>query len=69
MKEKTLSGNINKRTLIKIIVLEFCWTMNYTLAQIQYVLYETIKDALHISNALLSFLMTIFGLGNIFGAL
>ncbi|MDO5062740.1 MAG: MFS transporter [Peptostreptococcaceae bacterium] len=62
------SGKIEKKTLIIILVLGFCWTMNYALAEIQYVLYDPMIDALGISNAQLGFLMTIFGLGNIFGA-
>lgn len=67
MNENT-SGKIDKRTLITILVLGFCWTMNYALAEIQYVLYDPMKEVLHISNAQLGFLMTIFGLGNVFGA-
>lgn len=68
MKNTVASGKIDKRTLITIIVLGFCWTMNYALAQIQYVLYDPMVETLGITNAQLGFLMTIFGLGNIFGA-
>lgn len=62
------SGKIDKRMIIIILVLGFCWTMNYALAEIQFVLYDPMIEALDISNAKLGFLMTIFGLGNIFGA-
>lgn len=62
------SKKIEKKTFIIVLILGFCWTMNYALAEIQYVLYDPMKDALNISNAQLGFLMTIFGLGNIFGA-
>lgn len=62
------SKKIEKKTFIIVLILGFCWTMNYALAEIQYVLYDPMKDALNISNAQLGFLMTIFGFGNVFGA-
>lgn len=67
MKTKSFD-KISRENILIILILGFCWTMNYALAEIQYILYDPMIDALKISNAKLGFLMTIFGLGNVFGA-
>ncbi|MBH6948908.1 MFS transporter [Clostridioides difficile] len=61
---------MNKKTklILQLFVLGMCWAVIYSLAFIQYLLYDPLKEALGCSNAQLGLLMTIFGLGNIFGA-
>lgn len=57
-----------KKTLARLLILGMCWTVIYALGFIQYLLYDPFRESLGCTNAELGFLMTIFGLGNIFGA-
>ncbi|HFL2414150.1 TPA: nitrate/nitrite transporter [Clostridioides difficile] len=61
---------MNKKTklILQLFVLGMCWAVIYSLAFIQYLLYDPFQQSLGCSNAELGLLMTIFGLGNIFGA-
>lgn len=57
-----------KKTIARLLILGMCWTVIYALGFIQYLLYDPFRESLGCTNAELGFLMTIFGLGNIFGA-
>lgn len=59
---------ISVKTFLMLFVLGTCWTAVYSLPFIQYLLYDPFREAIGCSNAQLGLLMTIFGLGNIFGA-
>lgn len=61
---------MNKKTklILQLFVLGMCWAVIYSLGFIQYLLYDPFKESLGCNNAQLGLLMTIFGLGNIFGA-
>lgn len=59
---------ISVKTFLMLFVLGMCWTAVYSLPFIQYLLYDPFREAIGCSNAQLGLLMTIFGLGNIFGA-
>ena len=56
------------KSVLKLFILGMSWACIYLLGFIQYLLYDPFKEALGCTNAQLGFLMTIFGLGNIFGA-
>lgn len=58
----------NRKLILQLFVLGMCWASVYALGFIQYLLYEPFKEALGCTNKQLGLLMTIFGLGNIFGA-
>jgi predicted MFS family arabinose efflux permease len=58
----------NGKLLLQIFVLGMCWALAYVLGFIQYMLYDPFKETLGCTNKQLGLLMTIFGLGNIFGA-
>lgn len=59
---------ITAKTFLKLTVLGMSWTIVYTLAFIQYILYDPFLESLGCTNAQLGLLMTIFGLGNVIGA-
>ena len=59
---------ITAKTFVKLTVLGMSWTIVYTLAFIQYILYDPFLESIGCTNAQLGLLMTIFGLGNVLGA-
>lgn len=59
--------SINGKITFTIFILGLCWATNYSLAFIQYLLYDPFKEALGATNAQLGLLMTIYGIGNIVG--
>lgn len=59
---------LSVKTFVQLFILGTCWTIVYALPFIQYILYDPLLEQLGCSNTQLGLLMTIFGLGNIFGA-
>lgn len=55
------------KTFITVMVMGSCWSIVYLIPFIQYVFYDPLKEALGASNTQLGFLLTIYGLGNIYG--
>jgi len=62
------SINKNFKLLLTVFILGLCWSINYSLSFIQYLLYDPFIEAVGATNAQLGILMTIYGLGNIIGA-
>ena len=58
----------NMKLLVKLFVLGMCWALTYSLGYLQYLLYDPFREALACTNTELGLLLTVFGLGNIFGA-
>ncbi|MCC0652883.1 MFS transporter [Clostridioides sp. ES-S-0001-03] len=56
------------KLMIQLVIIAICWELVYIIPFIQYTLYDPILKALQCSNTQLGFLLTIYGLGNIFGA-
>ena len=59
---------LSVKTFVQLFILGTCWTIVYALPFIHYILYDPLLEQLGCSNTQLGLLMTIFGLGNIFGA-
>lgn len=57
----------NPKLLFTVLILGSCWSIVYLIPFIQYVFYDPFKDMLGATNTQLGFLLTIYGLGNIYG--
>ena len=53
---------------MQLLLLGTVWILTYSLAEIQYMLYDPLQSALGCTNAQLGLLLTIFGIGNVVGA-
>ncbi|MDC9435753.1 MFS transporter, partial [Clostridioides difficile] len=67
MGEKAKSTGFSK-LIFQLTVIAICWEVVYIIPFIQYTLYDPILEALQCTNTQLGLLLTIYGLGNIFGA-
>ncbi|MGM9534007.1 MAG: MFS transporter, partial [Intestinibacter sp.] len=54
--------------VFQIVAIALAWEVVYMIPFIQYTLYNPILEALGCTNAQLGFLLSIYGLGNVFGA-
>lgn len=61
-------SSIDWRILLIVIGMGLCWADVYALAFIQFILYIPFQESIGISNTQMGFLLTLYGLGNIFGA-
>lgn len=59
---------IDMQTLLKVLILGFCWAAVYQVPFIHYLLYDPFRETIGASNSQLGALMTIYGIGNILGA-
>lgn len=55
------------RLITTVLVMGACWSICYLIPFIQYVFYDPFQEVLGCSNAQLGLLMTIYGLGNLYG--
>lgn len=60
--------NKKLKILLTLLVVGSCWSIVYLIPFIQYVYYTPFKDMIGISNLQMGFLMTIYGLGNVYGS-
>ncbi|MCC0683500.1 MFS transporter [Clostridioides sp. ZZV15-6383] len=67
MGEKGNGINFGK-LMFQLVIIAISWELVYIIPFIQYTLYDPILKALECTNTQLGFLLTIYGLGNIFGA-
>lgn len=67
MGEKANGSGFGK-LLFQLTIIAICWEVVYIIPFIQYTLYDPILQALQCTNTQLGLLLTIYGLGNIFGA-
>lgn len=56
------------KLMFQLVIIAISWELVYIIPFIQYTLYDPILKALECTNTQLGFLLTIYGLGNIFGA-
>ena len=56
------------RLVLTMIVLGFCWSIVYLVPYLQYTWYDPLKEFIGVSNTKLGLLLSIYGLGNVFGA-
>lgn len=61
-------SSIDLRILLIVVGMGLCWADVYALAFIQFILYIPFQESIGISNTQMGFLLTLYGLGNIFGA-
>lgn len=54
--------------IFQIVMIALAWEVVYMIPFIQYTLYDPMLNALQCSNTQLGFLLSIYGLGNVFGA-
>lgn len=57
----------NTRLITTVLVMGACWSIVYLIPFIQYVFYDPFQQLLGCTNAQLGLLMTIYGLGNLYG--
>lgn len=60
--------NKKLKILLTLLVVGSCWSIVYLIPFIQYVYYTPFKDMVGISNLQMGLLMTIYGLGNVYGS-
>ncbi|MEG0641905.1 MAG: MFS transporter [Clostridium sp.] len=56
------------KLMFRLVIIAICWQLVYIIPFIQYTLYDPILQTLQCTNTQLGFLLTIYGLGNVFGA-
>ena len=61
-------GNNKLKLVIQLAVLGGCWSVVYLVPYLQYTWYDPFQEFLGATNTQLGFLITVYGLGNIFGA-
>jgi len=63
-----MSKEMSKTRLITtVLVMGACWSICYLIPFIQYVFYDPFQEVLGCTNAQLGLLMTVYGLGNLYG--
>ncbi len=55
------------RLIATILIMGACWSICYLIPFIQYVFYDPFQEMLGCTNAQLGLLMTVYGLGNLYG--
>ncbi len=55
------------KLLLTVLVMGSCWSIVYLIPFIQYVFYDPFREMLGATNAQLGVLMTIYGIGNLYG--
>lgn len=59
--------NKKAKLVLTMLVLGSCWSIVYLIPFIQYVFYDPFREMLGCSNAQMGLLMTIYGVGNLYG--
>jgi MFS family permease len=55
------------RLIATILIMGACWSICYLIPFIQYVFYDPFQEMLGVTNAQLGLLMTVYGIGNLYG--
>ncbi len=63
-----MTNKISVKLIFTMFILGACWSIVYIIPFIQYVWYEPFKQFINGTNMEMGFLITIYGLGNIWGA-
>ena len=61
-------GNNKLKLIIQLAVLGGCWSVVYLVPYLQYTWYDPFREFLGATNTQIGFLITVYGLGNVFGA-
>lgn len=62
-----MNNKSKSKILLSVLVMGACWSIVYLIPFIQYVFYDPFQEMLGATNAQLGLLMTIYGIGNIYG--
>ena len=62
------TNGFNVKLVFTMLVLGACYSITYTIPFIQYIWYAPFKEFINGTNMEMGMLLTIFGLGNIWGA-
>ncbi|MCI1751057.1 MAG: MFS transporter [Megasphaera cerevisiae] len=63
-----MNTRLNSKLIFTMLVLGACWSIVYIIPFIQYIWYDPFKEFINGTNMEMGFLITIYGLGNIWGA-
>lgn len=63
-----VNTRLNSKLIFTMLVLGACWSIVYIIPFIQYIWYDPFKEFINGTNMEMGFLITIYGLGNIWGA-
>lgn len=63
-----MSQRLNFKLIFTMLILGACWSIVYIIPFIQYIWYDPFKEFINGTNMEMGFLLTIYGLGNIWGA-